>query len=339
MKNRFIKRSLLAVFITSLIFTFIVGYLAIRNVSSSDSQLMISSQKISKAIIMRFLDQSERMFSSANYTPTPFDSPSTDFEYAKLSHPYFKKIRDDKRVAHFYSQSLGLNSQDTIDFMDAVSMREYLRNLFPHGTSTRNFMRTNLLEMIDAAEQGERFLCGNISKMLVQMIQAGGTQARTVALESLNDGGHIVVEMWSNQLDKWVLIDPDYNVHYTNASGTPLSAIELYTMAQNSHDLKKISRITGKSLNTLHNNETKLVEQFYKNGFSILFYNSWVDKNLPRRNPARSPAIMGAYLGESEINKIYYKHDGNIKDEEFVAVLYKQPPGNEQLTSQSTRTW
>jgi len=317
LKNSAIRKALIAFFIITFISTLAIVLLAKRNITSNDPQFLIVSQKISKSLIMRLLDKVESNFGFVSYAPTPFDSP--DFSYADLSHPYFEKIRNDNRVSHFYS-----NHAVAIDFSDAITMREYLRDLFPHGTASTSFINTNVLEMIDAAEQGEKFLCGNISKMLVQLIQAGGTQARTVGLQA-SHSGHVVVELWSKRFNKWVILDPDYNVHYTNATGTPLSAIELYLMSQDSNNIKDIKPITGKSLNTLHNNSSNLVELFYKNGIAINYYNRWVDMNLPRRNPARSPVIMGYYIGNSKIERLYYKHDSDVITDEVSSKLYMKP--------------
>lgn len=167
LKKRSVRKSLVAFLTIVFITASTMAYLATRRVSDDDSQFLIASKLISKALIMSVFDQVESHFSSEPYSPTPFDSP--DFAYADLSHPYFEKIRNDERIAHFYS-----NHGESIDFVDAISMREYLRDLFPHGISNKNYSNKNVLEMIDAAEQGEKFLCGNISKMLIQMVQAGG---------------------------------------------------------------------------------------------------------------------------------------------------------------------
>lgn len=318
LKKGAIRKALIAFIVIAFISTAAIVFLAKRSISSDDPQFLIVSQKISKSLIMRVFDRLESNFGSTTYAPTPFDSPS--FSYADLSHPYYEKIRNDKRVAHFYS-----SHEDAIDFSDAITMREYLRDLFPHGTASKSYLHTNVLEMIDAAEQGEKYLCGNISKMLVQLIQAGGTQARTVGLQG-SQSGHVVVELWSKQFNKWVVLDPDYNVHYTNAAGIPLSALELYQMSQDSKQIKDIKPITGKSPNTLDN--SNLVELFYKNGIAINYYNRWADKNLPRRNPARSPVIMGYYIGNSKIERLYYKHDSDIITDEISSKLYMKPSEN-----------
>ena len=122
-----------------------------------------------------------------------------------------------------------------------------------------------------------------------------------------------------------MILDPDYNVHYTNATGIPLSAIDLYQMSQDSMKIKDIKPVTGKSPNTLHNEDSNLVELFYKNGVAINYYNRWVDKNLPRTNPARSPVIMGYYIGNSKIERLYYKNGSDVITDEVSSKLYTKP--------------
>lgn len=318
LKSRTIRNGLFALITISLISASAVAYLATLHISNDDSRSLITAKIISKASIMRILDQYERYFGAGTYAPTPFDSP--DFAYADLSNPYFKKIRNDERVAHFYP-----NHGAPIDFSDAVSMAEFLRDLFPHGTSHKDYLNANVLEMMDAAEHGERFLCGNMSKMLAELVQAGGTQARTICLEDSSNNGHVVLEVWSRRFNKWAIIDPDYNVHYANATGTPLSALELYQISQDWNGIEDIRRVAGNSPNTLHNSNTKLIELFYRNGFAIYFYNRWVDANFPRRHPARSPSIMGYYVGNSGLRRLYSKHDSGTLTDDIISILYREP--------------
>lgn len=292
-------------------------FMSVKTVSVDDDQVLIAAQKVSKSIIMNALDNINILTGLYDDPPTPFDGPG--FSYADLSHPYFEAIRKDRRLTHFYT-----GIEDGLDFEHALILKEYLRDLFPHGAADKNYLNVNVLEMIDAAEMGEKYLCGNISKMLVQLIQAGGTQARTVGLQSA-ESGHIVVELWSNKFNKWALLDPDYNVHYTDQSGIPMSALDLYI---NSHKLdfnSNIIRHTGLSKNTLHNSNTRLIEDYYKKGFVINYYNRWVDKNYPRRHPARSPSIMGYYIGNSNVESFYYKHDSSVVTEDIKQTLYENP--------------
>lgn len=311
------KRILILSVSILVLFAFSIGYLAKRNIRHDDPQYLIASQKISKSLIMKGLDVFERNLGSKFYAPTPFDSPA--FSYANMSDPYYEQVRKDERLTRFFK-----DREITVDLPEVISMMEYLRDLFPHGTASRNYLHTNVLEMIDAAEQGEKFLCGNISKMLVQLVHAGGTQARTIGLQS-ESSGHVVVEIWSNMFNKWVLLDPDYNVYYVNNAGVPLSAINLYEMSQNDSNAKAIRPVTGISENTLHKPDTNLVESYYKKGFTVNFYNRWVDQDLARHHPARSPVIMGYYIGNSTLESFYYKYDTNKLSDEIRSILYMNP--------------
>lgn len=317
LKNKMIRRCVLAFIIFSLILSSVLVYLSLQPILNEDSKLQQAAKLISKSFIMRIFDQYERLMGDAQYAPTPFDSK--DFTYADLSSQNFEKITIDKRLVHFYS-----GNSLPIDFQDAVSMANFLRGLFQHGFPQKNYLYADVLEMLDAAEEGEKFLCGNISMMLAQMIQAGGTQARTVGLYDEQYNGHVVVEIWSRKFNKWAVVDPDYNIHYTNNSNIPLSAVELYKFARE-EKVDEVKRNVGNSPNTLHKSNTNLIDRFYRNGFIIDFYNKWIDANLPRRHPARSPAIMGYYVGDSWLRRIYNKHFSRTLNDDIVAILYANP--------------
>lgn len=325
MKKKSVKRAVLGSAVVVVVLMSATAYLSVRVISTEDPRWVTSAQLLSKATIMKVLDRYRSLTDPETYAPTPFDSAS--FRYADLSHPYFAKVRSDKRIAHFYRKA-----NLPVDFDSVIAMREYLRSLFRHGTASRDYINTNVLEMIDAAENGERFVCGDITKMLAQLIQAGGTQARLVGLRSAHSD-HIVVEFWSRRYGKWVAVDPDYNVHYTNAEGIPLSVAELFESAQDTQRLKHVRRVAGTSPNTLYNKKSRLLELFYKNGFAVYFYNRWVDQNLPRIDPTRSPAIMGFYVGNSAIEKYYYKHDSDVLTRELRGRLYLAPAATDVPTA------
>jgi len=82
-------------------------------------------------------------------------------------------------------------------------------------------------EVIAAGEQGARFWCEVCARVTVQAATALGWPARLITASS--DGyrwEHALAEVWSNQFNKWFLVDTDYNIVY-EARGIPLSAYEL----------------------------------------------------------------------------------------------------------------
>jgi hypothetical protein len=81
--------------------------------------------------------------------------------------------------------------------------------------------------IIEAGEQGAKFWCEIAAKVTVNAATALGWPARLVTASS--DGytwEHAVAELWSNQYNKWFVIDTDFNIVY-EANGVPLSAFEL----------------------------------------------------------------------------------------------------------------
>jgi transglutaminase superfamily protein len=89
-------------------------------------------------------------------------------------------------------------------------------------------------EILRYAAQGETFYCTHYAITYVESALALGWQARMVGVdrrhgpEGLESAHHGVAEVWSNQFSKWVVIDPQSNLHFEK-DGIPLSAWEIRT--------------------------------------------------------------------------------------------------------------
>jgi hypothetical protein len=71
--------------------------------------------------------------------------------------------------------------------------------------------------------------CGQYSQVLLQSLASLGITARYVEIGTTdNPYAHFVVEVWSDEFGKWVVMDADYNIHYEDADGVPLSALEIH---------------------------------------------------------------------------------------------------------------
>lgn len=70
--------------------------------------------------------------------------------------------------------------------------------------------------------------CAQYAQVLLQSLAALGLQARYVEIGSVdNPYAHFLTEVWSNEFNKWVLLDPDFNLHFER-NGVPLSALEIH---------------------------------------------------------------------------------------------------------------
>lgn len=84
-----------------------------------------------------------------------------------------------------------------------------------------------ILDWIRAKKTGG--FCAQYAVVLVQAGLSLGYSARylAVAPEKGEDNGHLTVEVWSNQYDQWVVIDPFFNARYER-EGKPLSGLEIH---------------------------------------------------------------------------------------------------------------
>jgi hypothetical protein len=81
--------------------------------------------------------------------------------------------------------------------------------------------------VIEAGQKGARFWCEIAAKVMIQAATAVGWPARVItASRDAYTWEHAVAELWSNQFDKWFVVDPDFNVVF-EVDGMPLSAWEL----------------------------------------------------------------------------------------------------------------
>jgi hypothetical protein len=87
-------------------------------------------------------------------------------------------------------------------------------------------------DILELAGKGEKFYCTHFAVTYVECAQALGWQARKIGVDrrhgpdGLESTHHGVAEVWSNQFCKWVVIDPQSNLHFEK-NGVPLSAWEI----------------------------------------------------------------------------------------------------------------
>ena len=282
-----------------LILTFAaIGYLSIQNVTDDDSQLLFSSKLISKSIVMNFLHKTKSMVDK-DYIPTPFDDEN--FKYADLDSPRFSNILTQDSLTPFFEYS-SVNGK----FENAIDTMDILRSNMTVGSSSKDWSKSNVAEMFAAGLNGESYLCGDIAKMFIVLVQSKGFHARKIGLNRSDGIGHVVVEVYNPTSQKWVLFDPTNNIYY-KFDNKILNAIELMRLIKDNNKIKIIRGKNNSEIITANRYEELL--DFYKHGIVVEFYDKWVEMNADRFNPIRSPSIMGIYVGNDLVRKIYYRHD------------------------------
>lgn len=296
----------------------LVGYLSIQYVSDEDSPLEFSSKLISKSIVMNFLHVA-RTIVDKDYIPTPFDDK--EFEYVDLNNPAYLDIISNDILAPF-----SLNSSKGWQLNDAIEAMDILNTHMTVGASSKDWSGKSVAEMYAAGLDGEAYLCGDLARMYIMLVQSKGLQARKIGLNRADGIGHVVVEVYDPISQRWLLFDPTNNLYYVHNKEI-LNALELNHLLKDDNENSQVKVVVGESALELGSADRyDALLDFYRHGIVVEFFNNWVETKVSRLNPIRSPSVMGIYVGSDPIRKIYYRHDLPPEEyEENYRKLYASP--------------
>lgn len=158
------------------------------------------------------------------------------------------------------------------------------------------YPRSNALDILADIRAGTTSgFCGQYAYVLADALKAVGLFAvRYCELQSRSGSAHFAVEAWSDDHQKWVLLDPWLNVYYTTADGAPLSALELHDLA--------VARTFGEArVVQLEPRPTKpRIEELEANGLAYYFHLAVSTRSDYMRHP--DPVTML----ERQTSFVYY---------------------------------
>lgn len=153
------------------------------------------------------------------------------FRYERADVPQLATLRERYRLDDVVAAG-------GTEWEQLLLLREWVHTRWDHGWSTARI--DDALDVLSRAEQGHDFNCGYYSAVFVQCALALGFQARRLSIAKAatawmapDEGniGHAVAEVWAHDWHKWVVLDPDMNVHYEQ-NGSPLNALEVHRLWQ-----------------------------------------------------------------------------------------------------------
>jgi hypothetical protein len=149
----------------------------------------------------------------------------TTTEIIETDEPLFARLRELAAIE---------TKPDTGDVENARSVLGYAHGLFRHnGDNQPSAM--DPITIITEAQSGSEFRCVEYSLLGVALLWAYGIPARFIGLKTSDvetreyGAGHVVVEFWSRELDRWIMCDVQAGL-MTATAGAPLSAFELREM-------------------------------------------------------------------------------------------------------------
>lgn len=115
------------------------------------------------------------------------------------------------------------------EFEKLLRLRDWVHNAIPSGNPVVN--TSDPFEILDSAAAGGTFFCTHYAIVMQACLASLGWVSRKLGIDS--DHGpdedsthHGVVDVFVNELDKWVALDAHHEVHYEK-DGVPLSPWEI----------------------------------------------------------------------------------------------------------------
>jgi len=182
------------------------------------------------------------------YDNPPIVRSRYPFEYESSSSPGLKTLR-----AEFELDSVIAKARSELE--QFLLLRDWVSSRWDHGYCNVGRWSKTGLDYLRRAEKGECFTCAVYAFVLAEVLTATGFPARHITMAQANTDfigpdvrniGHCVVEVWSNQFRKWMVLDADAGSHF-ELNGIPLSALEVRS-AWLRRKWRKVDFVRGKHI-------------------------------------------------------------------------------------------
>ena len=128
------------------------------------------------------------------------------------------------------------------DFEKTVNLLEWISSNIFHYSNYTNHVENTAMKLLEYSfdkdiEQGIN--CRSLSIALTECLLAVGVKARTVYIMPFSPydfDNHVVCEAWIENLNKWIMVDPSYNL-YAFHKGNCLNILELRSLLANQADV------------------------------------------------------------------------------------------------------
>ncbi len=147
-----------------------------------------------------------------------------EFYYSDtLGNDYLRELRNK------YKLELLVSGQKS-EFEKIKIISDWTNQQWSHnGSNTPT--KQDALTILAEAQQGKQFRCVEYGIVATSALNSIGIPARTLGLKTRDvekvrrGAGHVVTEVFSRELNKWIFIDPQFNIIPT-LNGTPLNGVE-----------------------------------------------------------------------------------------------------------------
>ncbi|UCG61250.1 MAG: hypothetical protein JSV52_13155 [Candidatus Zixiibacteriota bacterium] len=156
----------------------------------------------------------------------------SQWDWEDINSPEFDTLRDRYQLRDIVDSA-------SSEFEQMKLMLNWVATRWRHDGKNMAKDRS-ALAILKEAEAGKRFCCANYADVTLECMKALGFPARFVGLHADDagyrmSGGHGCVEVWSNEYQKWLLVDGQNNAWW-ESQGQPLSGYECHQLFVDGRD-------------------------------------------------------------------------------------------------------
>ena len=150
------------------------------------------------------------------------------FAYQDLADSKLSRLSEELRLDKVVTGSTG-----DLDKLRRVT--SFVRELVDHTEESDSNQISygapqDAFSLLRAVANGQTFQCNAYTLLLIQCLAALGYVSRQSTCGYYEPREHVVIEVWSPDYGKWILLDADYDLTYVR-DGIPLNAYELQRVA------------------------------------------------------------------------------------------------------------
>lgn len=117
------------------------------------------------------------------------------------------------------------------EFKQQLLLKDWVHKVLPSGNPSKDYSKKSSIEILKDVAKGRKFWCTQYALVFLQCGLALGWYTRKLGIDTDHKFGeeemhHGVVDIWSNQFQKWYIIDSTKNIHFEK-DNVPLNALEI----------------------------------------------------------------------------------------------------------------
>jgi transglutaminase-like putative cysteine protease len=158
------------------------------------------------------------------------------------------------------------------DFDRAINLMNWISSNIYHCGNYDNHVTNTAMELLAyAIGKGEKYgiNCRSLSLALTECLLAVGIKARTIYIVPFSPydfDNHVVCEAWISDINKWVMLDPTYNL-FATFNGIPLN---IYELRRCLGDQEEVTYNNGANYNGTPINKNEITTYYAKDLYRFL---------------------------------------------------------------------